>query len=177
MVKKILLILLFFFSILCNSEDEDLLFEKKNAPENVLKYNGYYYLSKFEDNDRIKEYHDLIFLYKNGILLETTLIKIGSSFENENELLLDTGFINNIRNNKSNWGVFKIERDKILMETWVSVPNKKIVYLNEGRIINDTTFEINKISKRNCNENKAVHFIYHFRHFLVKPDSTNDFIK
>lgn len=153
--------------------DDKLTLTRENYDGNELKIDGYYYRL---DYTKAEGYYDTYFFYKNGIVLypgtisESTLNKFIEYLQN---------FDKSKNNYKSSWGVFLITDSIIKFEKWYpsSAFEPTPTYIREGKILNDTTFQITKTYRGNGSELKVVDEIYHFKKFSPKPDSTNVFIK
>jgi hypothetical protein len=87
-----------------------------------------------------------------------------------------------LRDDKINWGLYIITKDKIVWEGWnTSIGGGLPKWRAEGYIPNDSTIIFN----RNINyDNKwlpkvkvGYESVIHFHKFSPKPDSTNNFTK
>ena len=153
--------------------DDKLTLTRENYEGKELRIDGYYYRL---DYTKAEGYYDTYFFYKNGIVLypgtisESTLNKFIEYLQN---------FDKSKNNYKSSWGVFLITDSIIKFEKWYpsSAFEPTPTYIREGKILNDTTFQITKTYRGNGSELKVVDEIYHFKKFSPKPDSTNVFIK
>ncbi len=74
-------------------------------------------------------------------------------------------------NPESDW------ENTVRYETFVFYQNG--VLLRSGEILNDTTFVLNKIIRRDSQgvTKTDINQEFHFRQFDIRPDSTNNFIK
>ncbi|MDR0507687.1 MAG: hypothetical protein LBH32_12860 [Dysgonamonadaceae bacterium] len=119
------------------------------------------------------------FYYMNGLLLKTGSHK-GKDFEIiDKELVDEYSKYPNMYNHKYNWGTFLIEGNNYLMESLVEDPSgvRLCIYRESGYIENDTTIHTIESYYSGKNETKQIDELWHFRQFVHKPDSTNNFIK
>jgi len=153
--------------------DEKLTLPKTPFIGNELRIDGYYY----HVNNNLTT---IYFLYRDGILLYVYSHRDKSLDEIEMEML-NNDMYNANRNNKGDktrWGVFLIEDNNIQFERWDAgtgggLPTVK----NSGYIENDTTFRITRIYRSDTKNEISGDWVYHFKQFSPKPDSTNVFIK
>jgi len=112
-------------------------------------------------------------LYKNGILLDVG--GASRSLEEMDEYIRKNYVRDNwYKKNKYVWGVFFIE-DNTIRINQLSQDYPHRGFVQEGIILNDTTFKITKFSSGDKVREKDD--VYHFREFSPKPDSTNVYIK
>ena len=154
----------------CTEEDDPLYLKRMEYSGNDIKLNGYYY----QIGTKVSNAY---FFYRNGVI-----INIGGVRDNlpeYDEHIIDVMNYGYYKNQKACWGVFIIDNDKILLERWQPLQPFR-AYIQQGEILNDTTFRLTK-RYRMVNEEKTdemeINSIYHFREFSPKPDSTNVFIK
>lgn len=145
--------------------------EKQNYKGNQLRIDGYYY-QKHEG-----KYYSLYFFYRDGTILyggggftEKELLEQEKQFTSE-------AWLKATRNSKIDWGVFIINDGSIAFERWYpSSGGVPPVYLRSGKILNDTTFVINKaINSGKPTEQRTKNETYFFKEFSPKPDSTNPY--
>lgn len=157
-------------------EDEKFTLTKTAYFGSELRIDGYYYKTYFlkEDTKDI-EYIDIIFFYKNGIVL---LAGCGEQLEIET-LFTNGEFYNHVKNNPSIWALYSIENDNIKIEALqpmggIGAP----MYIKEGKIINDTTFHlVREYASYNTKDTRELDETYHLKKFSPKPDSTNVYIQ
>ena len=165
MMKKICIIL--YVSILFASceklfPDEKLKLERMDYTGKELRTDGYYYYHWASYNSPIENNTHVMFLFRNGIILSAHSYSSIDLRDVEKKMILEYDII---RKYKSGWGVFMVDRKEIICEQWsTSVGGGLPVYEWKGKILNDTTI-------------KEDNYVYHFRQFSPKPDSTNNFIK
>lgn len=132
---------------------------------------GYYYHEWGDPANR-----SIFFFYQNGIIYRNTFFEIDSTDNYEKKIRYkysDDNFI---------WkgGVFSISNDIIKYEFLYCAETCK-AYIDEGKILNDTTFVITESYRLRKNGTKKKvrkkEETYHFKQFSPKPDSTNSFIK
>jgi hypothetical protein len=152
----------------CSLEKDDVLPNAIPYTGNQLKMNGYYYQITYNN-----EIYSPLVMYSNGALI--TLGGVRSTLEEMDEYIRknyiqDTWY----KKNKYVWGVFFINNNTIqINQLSQDYPHRGRV--QEGVILNDTTFSITKFSSGGKVREKDE--IYHFREFSPKPDSTNVYIK
>ena len=162
------------FSIACEKvlKDENLTLKKRPYIGNELRLDGFFYEEGVDDGYYIEG-----FFYQNGILLNS------GGFYTENELndlrnSIISGYFNSkVKENKYAWGLFVIDSNFIKFERYYNsdaVP--KSSYIKYGKILNDSTFIMTKMTRSDGSESKTINETYHFKQFSPKPDSTNKFI-
>lgn len=177
MKNLFLLIGILFFLSSCGkfdvSKSDPLHLEKKEYTGNQLRIDGYYY--QYYNN----KFFDIMFFYKNGIIVVPGGGGRNTIEEMDNYVMNSFIKKNDYKKVMYWWGAFNIEEDNIAFEKWYPSEAPYKAYINEGKILNDTTFRIiksyrlvdgvqTKISEMNDE--------YHFREFSHKPDSTNNFM-
>jgi hypothetical protein len=159
--------LIFGILFLSSCKDELLTLKKENVTGSKLRLDGYY-------TNEFNDYFHIIFLYKNGVLYTPGSV-LKQELKNK-----ELAFKNNVlpKNRIYRWGVFQIKDDIIKVERWYPYDKGSEVYLSEGKILNDTTFVLTKITKSDKpKKSEIINETYRFRQFSPKPDSTNSFIK
>jgi hypothetical protein len=155
-------------------KDDDLSIQRADYNGTELKTNGYYF-NKWGD----PEINSIYFFYSNGVLL-----KGGSPYVNDISQR-EQDFKNGVyyefaKKTKYLWGVFIIDSNVVKFEKWYPSEPPYWSYVNEGLILNDTTFVIK--SKYRMKDGKKTEYseldeVYYFKPFPNKPDSTNSFVK
>lgn len=177
-IRKINILILVVLIILSNlsscqmflGEDEKLSIERTTYTGSALNLNGYYYL---KSNSGEMVY--MFFLFRNGLILNAGGCKIEEWGDYEMNFL-DEDYINKVTSLKYNWGVYQIETNKIKYERWYPSERPYKTGLREGRILNDSTFVIEKaITSKGAEIIKKE--IYRFKHFSPKLDSISNYIK
>ncbi|MCK0206100.1 hypothetical protein [Ornithobacterium rhinotracheale] len=178
-MKRIALLFISFFVLAScldsDKKDEALTLQRKEYTGNNLRLDGFYYLKWI--NDGVEEFYAIMFLYKNGINLG---IGGGAPMSQMDSYINQYTKNLNIKNIKGSWGVFEVDGNDIILESWNSTQLGYKVYHGEGKILNDTTFVIKESSKivdGQKTDVKKVNDVYHFKEFSPKPSSENDFIK
>ena len=168
MMKNLLLLTIMLFLQGCLFlEKDEILPNAKPYTGNQLRMNGYYY--RIASHNNVIS-HPLI-LYSNGVVLYASS-GAGNTIEEMDEIVRKYYVEGTrIRNNKYVWGVFFIDSNQTIRMHFLYQDYPHREYVDEGVILNDTTFHITKSSNGNRND------MYHFRQFSPKPDSTNVFIK
>lgn len=175
---KILIIIslnMLFYASSCEKSDindDELILVKNNYVGQELKTEGFYYHTFQSD----KESANICFFFRNGVYFT-----IGSpNLDEINDKEIINRYIKYSKNTKYSWGLFQIEGDTIKYEKWVPVEGPLVAVTYEGKILNDTTFIVDNYY-RMINGQKVdltkIDWIYHFKEFSPKPDSTNSFIK
>lgn len=133
---------------------------------------GYYY----SNNPYYENYIGVAVFYRNGFCIHTRIVPNGRDTLDyiENEILLNDAYIYKLKNSPSNIGVFHIIDSDIEIENW-EYRNESVSYF--GKIINDTTFIVNKSISHRTNQTWINNHTYRFKQFSPKPDSTNVYIK
>lgn len=175
-MKKILLVSVFLATIAicfycCDKffPDEKLSLEKTPYTGNELRTDGYYY----EYNDNLIS---IYFLYKDGIILYAFSHKEIGLDEIEKEMI-ENNMYNDFQADKSRWGLFVVNGKTFQMERWTSSTGFSLpVTRCKGYIENDTTFHITETFQSDTRKYYQGDWVYHFKQFNLKPDSTNNFI-
>jgi hypothetical protein len=153
--------------------DEKLTLVKTFYTGNELRMDGYYYEMH---NDLTTVY----FLYRDGIILYAYSHRNKSLDEIEAEML-NNDMYNGNRNkkgDKARWGVFLIDGNNIQFERWDASTGGGLPAIKcSGYIENDTTFRIIRTYSSETKKEYSVDWVYHFKQFANKPDSTNVYIK
>ena len=167
-VLLILAISLNLFMTCCSKlfPDENLTMKRKDYVGNELKTDGYYSYYFSEG----KSYGT--FFYKNGVVLDVP----GKDGNYSEERFLDEELIKHVKQHKSYWSIFEINNDTIIIQGWgYSDGGGLPVVTRYGKVLNDTTFVINKSECRG--KITEINEVYYYRQFSPKPDSTNVYIK
>jgi hypothetical protein len=135
-----------------------------------LSLDGYYF--EFQN-----EQYEIFFLYRNGVILYggsgITIAEL-SEFEGRYS---NGQFYESAKDSKTDWGRFNITGLNIKYEKWnPSTGGPLQTYLYSGIILNDTTFQITTSQDAHGNGDvHSVNYLYQFKKFSPKPDSTNQF--
>jgi hypothetical protein len=151
------------------NQDEPLTISKRDIVGSPLKLNGYYYLQEPDSQSIISR---VLFLYSNGVILDR------GAYNTNNLSVVDSILLANLNKTtytKRSWGIININNFDIIMESWATQTSVYKRFREEGNILNDTTFNIDKIFGSN-NKIQPLNNTYHFHQFSPKPDSTNNFI-
>jgi len=141
-----------------------------------LRLDGYYYRNNYSFKDDI--WVKIFFFYKNGVVLNGSSSALSSLGELE-ERFKNGSYHSWNREYRTTWGVHRIEGDKIQFEVWIhrggALRLDRLV--RTGKILNDSTFVINRILIRgDVRYPMVASDTFHFKEFSPKPDSTNSFI-
>ena len=159
---------MFMFS--CNElcPDEKLTLQRQDYIGNELRTDGYYYY--FTKDNTI-----VYFLYKNGIIL------CANSYSSNNLNTVEFEMVKLyplLKKYKDGWGIFIVNYNKIEDEIWNASNGCGLPTFKEiGIIENDTTFRITETYYSDIKKTDYTEFVYHFKQFANKPDSTNNYIK
>ncbi|MCH8546843.1 MAG: hypothetical protein LAT54_08920 [Cryomorphaceae bacterium] len=176
-MKIIMILTLTTMLSLCkkDQQDEELHLQQTPYIGDELRIDGFYYSSYNEGKST-----RVFFLYSNGIILG------GSSYKGddwEQKLISDivSGmYYETSLKYKSAWGLFEIKDSTIIFEKWYTAsPGPRVTIAQEGRILCDTTFHINRSFRFGNGQLERIRErddLYHFRQFSPKPDSINPFI-
>lgn len=152
-------------------QDDDRTLQKQPYHGGAIRTDGYYYKT-YGNPERM----DIYLFYNNGIAIygETPLTTELSSHE---EKFRNGSYYDLIKDKKYYWGLFNIEDSMIKYELWKleNLYCKALLY--SGKVLNDTTFRITQSMRSNGENLTNVDWLYHFREFSPKPDSTNGFIE
>jgi len=153
-------------------KDKELILKRVEYTGNELRTNGFYYGNPNTDFQSVKRYELFVF-YKNGIMMLPGNIE----FEKMEEYITSITKSNQ-EDTKFVWGLFSVDNN-INIEHWVSAQCGYPAVLRTGDILNDTTFVLNKMVRRDSQgtTEKDITQTFNFRQFDTKPDSTNNFIK
>ena len=159
---------LFITSCELFSSDEKLTIPRTDYFGNEIRTDGYYYC--VIDDGCIA----FQFFYRNGTVIRA--FSYSDMNEAEAEMIK---YISKNRNEKRTWGVFLIEGDRIEYETWerAFTGHSLIMRRDYGIIENDTTIHYTKSYDSETKKTYGYNYVYHFKQFDNKPDSTNTFIK
>lgn len=198
MRKIVTLILLVVLLIFCYSNltscsllfDKSLHLKKEQIQENSLRLDGYYYsdynvdatvvIDRYGNNRTEKQtYRGIYFLYKNGVIINAQNRELNDT-NNYEDWFRDKRYNEMLKKGKYNWGICNITNETIRIELWYCA-EVCITAVDEGKILNDTTFVITESYQLRKNGTKKKfrkkEETYHFKQFGPKPDSTNSFIK
>jgi len=176
MVKRIYLLIGIILLTGCDTRLRELTMKKTLYLGDELRIDGYYY-----SNPILYEYTNetpirVAVFYRDGFCFHTwgepanqdTLGYI------EREVLLNEAYIAKLKKEPTQIGVFRIIYPNIELETW---EGRSCPFSYFGKIINDTTFIINKKVNNNMGKSFSENLTYQFQQFSQKPDSTNSFVK
>ncbi len=171
MVKKMSLILCV---VLVSCSSSNFTVRKIPVVSNKLHLNGCYY-NNFLNPESENEVF-IYFLYSNGVFFnQNTVFKTlenGLQYYKDNQKGLKDR--NHYPIEKSYWGLYRIIGDSIILEK----PEPAMgfpVLRHTGKILNDSTFVINKAKEEGQKEHSFKNAYHYFRKFEYKPDSTNRF--
>lgn len=154
--------------------DQELTLNIQPYTGNQLRVDGYYYWTS-EDNEG-NEAFQIFFFYRNGVLLSGGF-PLAADLADQEEEFANGEYYDHVKDDKISWGRFQISGSIITYEKWYpSSGGPAPVYMHQGAILNDTTFQI--ASSRPSHGNgqvESLNRIYRFKPFSPKPDSTNTF--
>ena len=166
------LVVLFVSSCSKWLENEKLTLPKTPYTGNELRTDGYYYYTMNGEYFRT-----ITFFYKNGVAFRPPSGSHSLQEVDEyviNELVGENRF----HDSQLSWELYNVENDRILFNYWV--PTRPFqCYFQEGTILNDTTFVLQRYYRMENGEKTGeteINETFHFRAFSPKPDSTNVFI-
>ena len=175
MVKNIYLLLIAIALLTsCCKKFSDLTMKKTPYFGDELRIDGYYY-SNMDSGWGT----GVAVFYRDGFCIHMFTDPKSSDTLSyiENEFLLNKSFISKIKQKPSWIGVFQINKGSIEFETWEAAGKYITTYSHYGKIINDTTFTVNKRRNNDQNRTSSLNLIYRFKQFNPKPDSTNVYVK
>jgi len=150
-------------------KDDDLCSSREVLNSDIIRKLGYFY-----DEYGNGAYREIYFFYNNGVIMTPGVIE-SQYFEDLTPFWNANNFFNSYQNNKLNWGIYSIQDSMIRIERWYPSEVYFPVFRSTGRILNDSTFVINHISRCDGSEASSRNEIWHFKQFSPKPDSTNSF--
>ena len=173
---KTVLVLLFavLFYLKCSwfeDQEDQLSFSRTPYKENKLKLDGYYYRSSSNN------YIEIYFFYRNGNLLYGTATNLGG-LENLESMFSNGKYYEHAKNDKTDWGVFRITGNTTEYERWVPADGmgSAPVYRYAGTILNDTTFQMLSYCRVDGTDENPYNYVFKFKQFSPKPDSVTKFI-
>jgi len=158
----------------CNKlfPDEKLSLQRVDYNGNELRIGGYYYCQEVTETHSITT---VMFLYQNGVVLSSGSFSTIDLNDVEEEL---PDRYNLLKKYKDGWGVFLVTDNNIEYEMWNASTGYSLpIIKRKGYIENDTTFHITETYFSDSKQTDYKEFIYHFKQFSNKPDSTNVYIK
>ena len=170
MHKKYTKPLLLFFLILSSCIfEEPLRNTRRDYIGDNIRIDGFYY-SYFQG-----KIFNVLLLYRNGVFFDVSGDGKDRTKPEEVEELLTEEHIKLVNSKKYDWGIFIVEGNSILFETWRFTQRDHRAVFQSGEILNDTTFHI---TKHNYSDGgiKDANTLYYFYPYSPKPDSTNTFI-
>lgn len=172
-------ILLFLCLLLLNGckligEGDELSLERMPFEGSELKLNGYF-IEEF-NQDSLRQ---VLFLFKNGVVFNAGWFRHPDIDDIQEQLV--RGNPEKTQEVKHEWGIFLVNSDSIIIETWDSMNyGIKYAFKSKGQILNDSTFLLLS-SIRSRDEGKEdptpQYQKFHFKKFLFKPDSLTSFIR
>jgi len=181
MVKRTYLLVGIILLTSCMGKLRHLTMPKTSYWGDELRIDGYYYSNSYsyfslDGNDPV--YKDVALLYRDGFCIHT-LVKVSQATQDtlnyiENEVLLNDILTTKMKNEPYHIGAFRIIYPDITMEIWEL---RDAIFTHHGKILNDTTFIINKRRSNRTGKIIQENLIYRFVQFGPKPDSTNNFVK
>ncbi len=179
-MKSLIVLLMGLFAFSCEKplfKSDELSLPKEDFSGNQLKTNGYFY-DPYQTSDG-SIYHDVYFYYRNGVVLYGGTYEQSNLLTKKEQEYKDGTYYNNIKDSKDNWGIFVVNGTNIKFERWYPSSGGPLrAYIEEGEVLNDTTFHISKsyrIQNGSKKEEKERDRTYHFKPLSPKPDSTNEF--
>jgi hypothetical protein len=170
--KSLIISILLFSGCGTLNDDPIFLQSSSNLDVDSLNFQGYYY-NEYEAGDFRR---DILFLYKNGIVLYGHTPKVSDLAIVEEEYK-NGQFYDRIKDVKFHWGAFTSNGKQVEIQRWVpsEVPYKSVSM--KGEILDKETFVIKYSSDTDQSNPRQVHEVYKFHPLNPKPDSTNTFIK
>ena len=148
--------------------DEKLTLPRRDYTGNELRTDGYYYY--FTKNNTV-----VYFLYRNGIILCAHSYSTHDLNTVESEMIR---LYPEVLKNKAGWGVFVVNGNEIEYDEWNAPTGSSLpIIKRKGYIENDTTFRITESYYSDIKKTDYKEFVYRFKQFDNKPDSTNRYIK
>lgn len=159
--KSIVFFLLFISIIGCSCGIvQKLSFNRQDYLSNELRTDGFYY----SDTK-----NSFFILYRNGVTIFSGGPYQAKSYIDVENYISDYKRFKFTYDTQYYWGIFKVEKPIIIIETWMSgdaFAGYSTMQVN-GKILNDSTIEVTK----------PYNAIFRFYKLHHKPDSTNVFVK
>jgi len=117
---------------------------------------------------------DMYFLYEDG-----TILSRGSVYKDKLEdklASLETSTDDKYKSMKFLWGRYIINGDVIMFEKWAPTDKPYEAFVKEGKILNDSTFIINKTYNASRKYYREIEQTYKFRKTKTKPDNNNKWV-
>lgn len=169
---------LFFLTVmafLCSCKSSDLILPRRDLDAG-MRLDGYYYRN-FIDPVNGKPFTNILFLYKNGVVLNCFSVLSHDVGDMDEYVRSRFGGQFDISNKRLNWGIVVVEESVIKFEQWYpSSGGPMPVLIKRGVVVDDTTFKFTEITNQKGKDRKTLNDTYHFRQFSPKPDSTNNFV-
>ncbi len=117
---------------------------------------------------------DMYFLYENGVILSRGSVNKDNL---EDKLAqLESSTDEKYKSMKFLWGRYLIDGDIIKFEKWATTDKPYETFIREGKIVNDSTFVINKIYNKKLKYYRVIDQTYKFRKTKSTPDNTNKWV-
>ena len=177
MKNRYYIVVLLFLLIGCGDFLKEIHIRDKNFSMKTIPYTGNeikidgYYINDL-DNGLSRVY----IFYANGVRFGGSEVITTNDIEVK---LKASDFTKRYGDNRACWGPYEINNNKLMLEFYANRGNMWCTCIAHCEILNDTTFNIEKITFcRTGEEDKnGIKGIFNFKQFSPKPDSTNNFIK
>ena len=156
----------------CDTKLLELTMKKAPYFGDELRIDGYYHSSPDEYDGHIR----VAVFYRDGFCFHVWKVPDNQDTLShiENEILLNDTYIAKLKREPTQIGVFRIMYPDIEIETWEFRTDPISRF---GKIVNDTTFIINKSVNNRIGKSHPENLTYRFQQFSPKPDSTNVYVK
>ena len=167
-MKQVRQIFSFFALILSlnSCSTSDFSFSRIPNISQKIRLDGYFYNFQNTNSQDVS----VTFFYSNGILYSKNLYFVSS------ELAANDCLVSQEKSNKTFWGLYKISNTNIIIEQPEPI-NGYPIHRLDGKILNDSTILFMSYSENGKSKKIPNGSYFYFKHFPIKPDSTNHYIK
>ena len=168
---SILLVGSLLFILSCKVGYHDLSNPRQPYVGDEIRTDGYYFFMDTVDrvvlgDPQTEVVNRVYFFYRNGVMNYYNFPFL--ELDSLEDWITDSLFVARRKQHPVGWGIFRVNANKIKIETWVmSTGGKHPTYKYSLDIVNDSTFY-----KKNSNQS----MLFQFKEFINKPDSTSNYI-
>lgn len=157
--------------------DQSPSFRRADYAGGLFRMDGYYHHVFASDSNSIPVQRvRILFFYGNGVFLHGGAPTL-SELPQREEKFRNGEFYREHKENKSHWGVFRVEQMAIVDEGWVGTGGSFSIVRETKEIIDDTTLILTGSERLDGSERRALDETYRFKAFGPKPDSLAAFIR
>jgi hypothetical protein len=164
----------------CGTEepgDQSPSFRRADYAGGLFRMDGYYHHVFASDSNSVPVQRvRILFFYGNGVFLHGGAPTLSGLPQREEEFR-NGGFYLEHKEDKSHWGVFRVEEMAIVDEGWVASGGTYAIVRETKEIIDDTTLILTGSERLDGSERRVLNETYRFQPFGPKPDSQAAFIR